>query len=309
MGTSVVGHGYDFAYFDGLNCFYVANEVSELKERLIVPPNVLDEFVRFPEWSSAQKTATLEQELVAQRGKSHELEAAFQGEQVQTAKLRSALQAEQTRVADLQSADAPDGYRAEPARAAAGGYVYARRFACQCIGSADECLTDDPLEAGRRRHFIGLDWCSDHVPLLKARFLEQRRRGTRIVFVASDFRSPTMETPLDAFTTIAYLADGVVCTSRAADEVHERLSKADLHRLQPLSLGFLEPTVDVLPSLSAVAQSEDSAWLILKVNGRQLLEAVLGNSLPFLARWSHTSSTETAVHCPESRASTTPQVH
>jgi hypothetical protein len=33
-------------YFDGLNCFYVADEVSKLKERLPVPSNVFDQFLR-----------------------------------------------------------------------------------------------------------------------------------------------------------------------------------------------------------------------------------------------------------------------
>ena len=42
----VTDHKYSFAYFDGLNCFYVADEVSKLKERLPVPPNVFDQFLR-----------------------------------------------------------------------------------------------------------------------------------------------------------------------------------------------------------------------------------------------------------------------
>ena len=52
---------YGFAYFDGLNCFYVADEVAALKERLAVPPNVFDDFVRFPEWAIRQQAAELEQ--------------------------------------------------------------------------------------------------------------------------------------------------------------------------------------------------------------------------------------------------------
>lgn len=37
--------GYAFAYFDGLNRFYVSNEHRELLEKLSVPPNVFDEIV------------------------------------------------------------------------------------------------------------------------------------------------------------------------------------------------------------------------------------------------------------------------
>jgi FkbM family methyltransferase len=36
---------YDFAYFDGLNRFYVAKEHSELSKLIAVPPNVFDDFV------------------------------------------------------------------------------------------------------------------------------------------------------------------------------------------------------------------------------------------------------------------------
>ena len=43
----VTGPGYSLAYFDGLNCFYVADDLSQLKERLAVPPNVFDDFIRF----------------------------------------------------------------------------------------------------------------------------------------------------------------------------------------------------------------------------------------------------------------------
>lgn len=38
--------GYKFVYFDGLNRFYVAAERCELAERLAIPPNVFDDYVR-----------------------------------------------------------------------------------------------------------------------------------------------------------------------------------------------------------------------------------------------------------------------
>lgn len=44
-GDLLLSRGYEFCYFDGLNCFYVAIERSTLKERLSVPPNVFDGFV------------------------------------------------------------------------------------------------------------------------------------------------------------------------------------------------------------------------------------------------------------------------
>jgi FkbM family methyltransferase len=38
---------YRYAYFDGLNCFYVSEEHADLIETLSVPPNVFDNFRKF----------------------------------------------------------------------------------------------------------------------------------------------------------------------------------------------------------------------------------------------------------------------
>ena len=43
----LIKRDYEFAYFDGLNCFYTAIERAELKEKLAVPPNVFDDFLPF----------------------------------------------------------------------------------------------------------------------------------------------------------------------------------------------------------------------------------------------------------------------
>lgn len=42
----LTGRGYSLAYRDGLNRYYVADEHAELKERMDLPPNVFDDFVR-----------------------------------------------------------------------------------------------------------------------------------------------------------------------------------------------------------------------------------------------------------------------
>jgi FkbM family methyltransferase len=63
-------HGYSFAYFDGLNCFYVADEMRELKDRLAVPPNFFDNFVPASEWAYRQKALSLEQEAIGVRAQA-----------------------------------------------------------------------------------------------------------------------------------------------------------------------------------------------------------------------------------------------
>jgi FkbM family methyltransferase len=42
---TLLNAGYNFAYFDGLNRFYVAKEHSELSKLIAFPPNVFDDFV------------------------------------------------------------------------------------------------------------------------------------------------------------------------------------------------------------------------------------------------------------------------
>ncbi len=89
----IVSYGYDFAYFDGLNCFYVAKEFAPLKERLSVPPNFFDDFVRFTEVAVRQRAANLECEVADLRGQA-----------AQTANLRNALHAAQEQTASLRNA-------------------------------------------------------------------------------------------------------------------------------------------------------------------------------------------------------------
>jgi FkbM family methyltransferase len=100
----IIGHGYGLAYFDGLNCFYVADEIAGLKEGLAVPPNVFDDFVRWSEWFHAEKAATLDHELSSLQGHALGLTAALQAEQAQSAYLRNTLQAEQMQAANLRNA-------------------------------------------------------------------------------------------------------------------------------------------------------------------------------------------------------------
>lgn len=44
--VGLLAHGYTFAYFDGLNRFYVADEHAELAAVLAVPPNVFDDYIQ-----------------------------------------------------------------------------------------------------------------------------------------------------------------------------------------------------------------------------------------------------------------------
>jgi FkbM family methyltransferase len=116
----ITNRRYSFAYFDGLNCFYVADETHYLKEKIAVPVNVFDEFVRSEEWASKQKVTILEQELISAREyaqrveaaserlngqlndvvrtKTHDLNTVLLREKAKTSSLIEALQVEQRQV-------------------------------------------------------------------------------------------------------------------------------------------------------------------------------------------------------------------
>jgi FkbM family methyltransferase len=77
--------GYDLAYFDGLNRFYVAREHAELKARLAVPPNFFDHYMLYPHLLAQQeleqqshRVQALESEAIALRQQGHSLHAQIQ---------------------------------------------------------------------------------------------------------------------------------------------------------------------------------------------------------------------------------------
>jgi FkbM family methyltransferase len=63
--VSLLAHGYAFAYFDGLNRFYVANEHAELAAVLAVPPNVFDDYIQYT-YLEAIETAQRSLEAIKQ---------------------------------------------------------------------------------------------------------------------------------------------------------------------------------------------------------------------------------------------------
>lgn len=58
----LLSRGYEFAYWDGLNRFYLAKEHSHLRSRFDAPPNPLDAFVRYNELAKHERILQLEDE-------------------------------------------------------------------------------------------------------------------------------------------------------------------------------------------------------------------------------------------------------
>lgn len=86
----VLDAGYEFAYRDGLNRFYVATEHAELAEAFETPPNVFDEFVRIEEHQAVVRATGAEHELAAIRAtRSWRMTAPLRDAMQQARRIRS----------------------------------------------------------------------------------------------------------------------------------------------------------------------------------------------------------------------------
>ncbi|MBV8223909.1 MAG: glycosyltransferase family 4 protein [Verrucomicrobia bacterium] len=171
--------------------------------------------------------------------------------------------------------DPPPGYRVEPIRADGDLYLYARRFACKCLGLPEEDLTDDPVEAGYGDIFLGVEWIADLHPSMKPWFLKARQRGMQIVFVVHDLLSllrPELFPPtippaaLEWIQTVTEVADKLACVSRTvADELHAWLNSAKPQRLRPLLLGFFHHGADLHASLPSKGMPDNAQEYLAKM--------------------------------------------
>lgn len=87
---------YTFAYFDGLNRFYVAQEHSELLAALHTPPNTFDAFTRYPESQARSDNHHLRQQLLTQanehQARQQQVQQLQQSVQILQGQLSDALQ-------------------------------------------------------------------------------------------------------------------------------------------------------------------------------------------------------------------------
>jgi FkbM family methyltransferase len=75
---TVTGHKYTFAYFDGVNRYYVAEEHGDLIESLAAPPNVFDEFITIGQQDALCSAQRAEARLQEAENRAQEAEAALQ---------------------------------------------------------------------------------------------------------------------------------------------------------------------------------------------------------------------------------------
>ena len=98
----LTAHGYLFAWFDGLNRFYVVRERASLADALARPPSVFDDFMRYTERLLRDDVADYAVLLQAERERSAQLQAQLQSQLQHQAQLQAqaGLQA-QARIDEL----------------------------------------------------------------------------------------------------------------------------------------------------------------------------------------------------------------
>ena len=172
----------------------------------------------------------------------------------------------------------PAGYRIEPVRALANGYVYARRFMAESLHFTRNELGDDPVESKLGDILLGVDWPADVLPGLRPWFREQKRRGMRSVFVVYDLLPllrPDLFPPelppmtLGWLNAVTEIADGVVCISRTvADELHQWLRETKPNRFRPLPIGFFQLGADLHASQPSKGIPKEALNILANIRSR-----------------------------------------
>lgn len=178
----------------------------------------------------------------------------------------------------------PPGYRVEPVYCDGGNrpYRYARAHTLRMLGCPAMALEDAPLEVRAGDRFLGLDLYTNGTAQNQQRLLDMRRRGVEIYFVVYDLlpllKPQFFPVGTDAYfsgylDTVAAVADGVLCISRAvADELHDWLAaRPGRDRREPLQLGYFHLGADLDASAPTKGLPANAAEVLAAVSARPSL--------------------------------------
>ncbi len=93
--------GYEYAYFDGLNRYYVAVEHENLKTAFKAPPNVFDEFVRSDRLESEHRAREAEAKVKEVEQRASQAEAKAQQAKVKARRAEASVQQAERRATYL----------------------------------------------------------------------------------------------------------------------------------------------------------------------------------------------------------------
>ena len=100
----LLSHGYHFAYWDGLNRFYVSDEHAELADAFLTPPNVFDDFVLYRQVLVERQALHLTEEIET-------LHANLDQERENLAQVQKSLAQVQENLAQVQENLAQERYK------------------------------------------------------------------------------------------------------------------------------------------------------------------------------------------------------
>ncbi|MES2127062.1 MAG: glycosyltransferase [Pseudomonadota bacterium] len=154
-------------------------------------------------------------------------------------------------------AEPPPGFRIEPVFSTGSNrsYQYARRYTLGMIGEKDLRLEDAPIDLRPGDVFLGLDLFTNGIRQNHDLLQSMRDRGAEIYFVVYDllpvlrpdvFPFGTEQYFGDFLDTVATVADGVICISRAvADELATWYGKQPARRAAPLNIAWFHLGADL----------------------------------------------------------------
>jgi len=172
----------------------------------------------------------------------------------------------------------PPDWRLEPVYEDKGTYRYARRFTADLIGRHDLRLDEEVADVSTGDLFLGVDYCPDAIARSRAMLHAWHHRGLAFHFVVHDLlpvNQPEMFPPgADAIhrawlETIAGLADGLICVSRAvAGELRSWLALNGPQRHRPLRVESFHLGTSTNGSAATGLQPEGASQVLAALRAR-----------------------------------------
>jgi glycosyltransferase involved in cell wall biosynthesis len=169
----------------------------------------------------------------------------------------------------------PPGMRIEPVYDAGGYYAYARQF------GASAAEDDTPIQVRAGDIFYGLDLCPNEVPANAAVLQDLRRHGVQLYFMVYDLLPINHAEMFVAgarpwfshwLRTVAHMADGLICISRAvADELIAWLEQDGIRRPDTLHVGYCHLGADLPREAAGQPLSTAEAALLAGLPARPSL--------------------------------------
>ena len=177
----------------------------------------------------------------------------------------------------------PEGFRVEPVylteQGGAWHYRYARAWTARAMGLSPELLPDEPVDRWAGDMVLVADFTSAYA--VKAEqagvFSALKQDGIGVYFCVYDllpiqrpeFFPPDQFGFLDWIKTVARVADGAICISRAvADDLTAWVSGENLNRARPLRIDWFHLGADIENSVPSKGLPENAESVLAQIKAR-----------------------------------------